>query len=291
MKVYAFIQMYNEESSGHLERCLNNCKRWSDKIIIYDDKSTDNSVELAKKYTEHIILGEKNEWVKETFHKETMLQYIHEMEEKPDWILWIDCDEIVDRNCIYNLNKFCKKNNDKDIDGFSFQQINLWRGERYYRTDGPLYGTDPRGAGWFVRLWKYTSDMTMKKIIGPDQRLYPITVKNIKYCDFKIIHYGFSNYKNLMKHIGVINSNKQDLIDTASGERYVKLANEGIEWAKNYVLNGKGIPNMFLNESKLTVEKTPDDWFPEENIPKIKYERPTAFPISELIPYNQIMFI
>ena len=48
MKVYAFIQMHNEASSGNLERCLNNCIRWADKIIIYDDKSTDDSVELAK---------------------------------------------------------------------------------------------------------------------------------------------------------------------------------------------------------------------------------------------------
>ena len=77
------------------------------------------------------------------------------MEEKPDWILWIDCDEIVDKNCIDNLKTFCKENNDKDIDGFSFQQINLLRGERYYRTDGPLYGRNYNGAGWFLRLWVY----------------------------------------------------------------------------------------------------------------------------------------
>jgi len=288
MVIYAFIQMYNEESSGHLERCLNNCVKWADKIIIYDDKSTDNSVELAKKYTEHIILGETNEWTKETFHKEEMLQYIHNMEQKPNWILWVDCDEIVDRNCIINLKGFCEENKNKDIDGYKFQQLNLWRGERYYRTDGVLYGENPNGCGWFVRLWKYSPNLTMKKLIGADQRLYPITLENIHSCDFKIIHYGFSNYKNTMKHIGVHVSSKQDLIATANGNRYVELANQGVEWAKNYVVDGKGVPNMFLNESKLTVEEMPDNWFPEENIPKIKYDKPLAFPISELIPYDML---
>ncbi len=285
MKIYAFIQMYNEELSENLERCLNNCSKWADKIIIYDDKSTDNSVEIAKQYTKNIILGGKNEWVKETFHKEEMLQYIHNMEEKPDWILWLDCDEIVDRNCIYNMKKFCEE---KNVDAFSFQQINLWRGEKYYRTDGPLYGTDFKGAGWFVRLWKYIPNLTMKQTVGMDQRLYPINIKNIEPCDFKIIHYGFSNYKKTMKHIGVHESDKQSLIEIADGTRYVKLANEGVEWANNYIVDGKGVPNMFLNESALTVKEIPDEWFPEENIPKIKYRKPSGFPICDLIPYKKI---
>ena len=61
------------------------------------------------------------------------------MGEKPDWLLWIDCDEIVDKNCINNLKSFCEENKNNDIDAFSFQQINLWRGERYYRKDGLLW--------------------------------------------------------------------------------------------------------------------------------------------------------
>ena len=67
---------------ANLYRCLENCKEWASEIIIYDDKSTDDSVKLAKKYTKHIILGEKNEWTKETFHKQKILNYIHNMSEK-----------------------------------------------------------------------------------------------------------------------------------------------------------------------------------------------------------------
>ena len=288
MKIYAFIQMYNEETTGHLKRCLENCKDWADNIIIYDDKSTDNSVELAKQYTNNIILGEKNEWTKETFHKQTMLEYIHNMDDKPDWILWLDCDEIVDRNCITNIHKFCEKHKDSNIDAFSFQQINLWRGERYYRTDGALYGENFNGAGWFVRLWKYNLSLNMIKKIGADQRLYPINIINIQPCEFKIIHYGFSNYKLLMKHIGVHLSNKQQLIDTANGDIYVKLSQSGIEWAKTYVINGKGVPNMFLNEENLTVKYCQNELFPINNIPDDYYEEPKPFPIIELKTFDEI---
>jgi hypothetical protein len=288
MKIYAFIQMYNESITGHLVRCLENCKEWASNIILYDDKSTDNSVEIASNYTKHIILGEKNEWTKETSHKQKMLNYIHEMTEKPDWILWIDCDEIVCKNTIKNIYTLCNNNQNKDIDAFSFQQINLWRSETYYRKDGPLYGENPRGAGWFVRLWKYNNNLKMEEKIGPDQRLYPINIKTIEPCDFKIIHYGFSNYKNLMKHIGTHLSTKEQLIDTASGDIYVKLANNGVEWAKTYVNNGKGVPNMFINEENLVVEKCPIEWYPNKNIPTDIYFMPRPIKNKDLKTYNEI---
>jgi hypothetical protein len=258
MSIYAFIQMYNESSTGNLLRCLENCKKWADDIIIYDDSSTDDSVNIAEKYTKNIILGKKNEWTRETFHKQEILEYIHNMEKKPKWLLWIDCDEIIDNSGVRNLQKFCDENINENIDAYSFQQINLWRGELYYRTDGLLYGENYNGCGWFVRLWKYNEKLHMKKKIGADQRLYPITINTIKQCSFKIIHYGFSNYKNLMKHIGVHNSTKEQLIKTASGEVYLDLANADVEWAKTYVINGKGIPNMFLNEENLSVNMCDD---------------------------------
>ena len=67
MKIVAFIQMYNESSKGNLERCLVNCKQWADDIVIYDDASTDDSVEVAEKYTEHIIRGEVNNFYEELY--------------------------------------------------------------------------------------------------------------------------------------------------------------------------------------------------------------------------------
>lgn len=289
-RVYAFIQMYNELTNGNLKRCLDNCKRWADEIIIYDDKSTDNSVAFAREYTDHIILGEENDWSRETFHKDLMLEYIHKMDKKPDWILWLDCDEILDRQGCYEISEFCEKNKDNDIDAFAFQQLNLWRGESYYRTDGLLYKESYDNSwGWFVRLWKYKPDLTMKKAVGADCRLFPINIRTIKAAPFHVIHYGFSDYLNVMRHIGVQNHSKQELIDCASGDIYVRFAKEGQEWAKNYVINGKGVPNMFINESSLTVKMVPNEWYPEENIPLFKSEEPKPFPWSELKTYAELL--
>lgn len=288
-RIYAFIQMYNEFSTGHLQRCLENCKEWADDIIIYDDNSNDESVNFALNYTKNIILGEKNELKKETFHKQQMLEYIHNMEIKPDWILWIDCDEILDRYTISNLKIFCNNKYNIDVDAYAFQQINLWRGERYYRTDGYFYRKEYNHThGWFVRLWKYNEHLKINTTEGYDQILYPSNLKNIEGSNFKVIHYGFSDYKKLMKHISVHNSSKEELIEIANGSAYLRLVNEGHEWAKSYVINGKGVPNMFLNETNLTTEYLDDDFFPEKNIPMINYEKPLPFDLSELKTYNEL---
>lgn len=288
MKIFAFIQMYNELSAGNLERCLNNCKLWADDIIIYDDKSTDDSVNFARKYTQHIILGEKNEWTKETFHKQQMLDYIHNMDKKPDWLLWVDCDEILGKNGVDNLHLFCNEHQNSKYDSFALQQINLWRGEKYYRTDKCFYGKNYGSFGWFVRLWKYTPELTMSVGIGSDRRLYPVNLKNITASPFQIIHYGFSNFKNLMKHIGVHDKTKEELISFASGDIYIKYVAMGWKWAETYVVNGKGIPNMFLDETTLTCEEVPEEWFPCENIPKITYTKPEIRQWNELISYNEM---
>ena len=294
MIVYAFIQMFNESQTGHLKRCLTNVLEWADDIIIYDDKSTDDSIELASKYTNHIIRGDKNEWIKETFNKQKILNYIHNMKIKPDWILWIDCDEILDYESIKNLKNFCEKNYNNDIDAFAFQQINLWRSEIYYRIDGVFYNEKYNGgAGWFVRLWKYNENLKMEEKIGPDQRLYPITIKKIEPCEFKIIHYGFSNYKNLMKHIGSNLSNKEQLIETANGSIYVKLFNNGALWANNYIINGKGIPNMFLNEENLMVKLCDNKWFKNKYIfddvlIKECYNIPEKICVENIKTYDEI---
>jgi hypothetical protein len=92
VKLVAFIQMFNESSRGNLRRCLGNCKQWADDIVIYDDASTDDSVAVAREYTDHIIVGKENCFRRELYHKEELLEYALTL--SPDWIFWIDCDEI-----------------------------------------------------------------------------------------------------------------------------------------------------------------------------------------------------
>jgi len=256
MKLIAFIQMYNESSKGNLDRCLANCKQWADDIVIYDDASTDDSVEVALKYTKYIIRGVVNDFNKELAHKQQLLDYALTL--NPDWIMWMDCDEIVDRaGTNGGLRKLAETGTH---DAYSFHQANLWRSQTYYRVD-TLFD-----KGWFIRLWKVQEGISFFVEPGLHKLLYPKTIKTIAKSDIRIIHYGFSDYKQTLVHIGAMVQHGWNK------ETFTKLAPA----------------NWILNETQCTCHKMPVDWFPVENIPKDVWEEPKPRTIESLKSYEEL---
>ena len=83
----------------------------------------------------------------------------------------------------------------------------------------------------------------------------------------------FGTFYSQINYIGQLNSPSYKVY-------LVKLAQNGFEWAKTYVINGKGVPNMFLNEENLTVKYFPNELFPINNIPHSYYIEPKPFPIK-----------
>lgn len=268
--------MYNEMSRGYLIRCLENCKKWATDIVIYDDASTDDSIQVAKNYTEHIIKGKENCWERQLYHKQELLDYCLK-NINPEWIMWIDCDEILDKDaCEGGLLQFCQDNLNNLMDGYGFQQINLWRGESYYRKDSYFYREKMNSIcdwGWFCRLWRVKDGICFKTVEAMhEEKLYPKTIKNIGPAPFKIINYGFANYKNVLIKIGVSMYDKDTLIKVANGEVYKDKQ-----------------PNWILDERNLICEEIPSNWFPKENLPSKIYKKPEPKQFHELISYSQCL--
>ena len=261
MKIVAFIQMYNEVTKGNLERCLINCKQWADDIVIYDDASTDNSVEVASKYTKYIIRGAINNFYEELDHKQQLLKYALTL--NPDWIMWVDCDEILDRNgTLGGLRKTAEVGLTKDVDAYSFHETNLWRSQTYYRTD-TLFD-----KGWFVRLWKVKPGMSFLVESGLHKVLFPKTIQENKIVksDIRVLHYGFADYKYTLEHIGA-------------------MPEEG--WNEN-TFRTLAPANWILNETECSCHKVPVEWYPEENIPEDKWTKPEPRTISSLKSYGEL---
>lgn len=74
----------NEEA--RIKACLESVK-WADEIIIYDNSSEDNTLEIAKKYTDKIYKGKFEDFA--TWRNLAMEKASHE------WVLFIDPDERV----------------------------------------------------------------------------------------------------------------------------------------------------------------------------------------------------
>jgi len=96
MKISLVVNTYNEEKN--LERCLKSAKDLADEIVIVDMKSTDKTVEIAKKFGAKVYEHEYTRFVEpaRTFALSKA---------KGDWILLLDADEILSETLAKKLKK------------------------------------------------------------------------------------------------------------------------------------------------------------------------------------------
>jgi len=220
-----FLQIYNELEKGNLGRVLKHMKRFCDDIVIYDDGSTDNSFDLASQYTNYIIKGAKNDFGNELSHKQELLNLASTL--NPDWIIWLDADEVFDKKGeLYGIRTLCKFGMEKNIDGFSFQEFNLWRNVKQYRTDktwNKLYQ---------IRLWRNNSKLKFDIKSGLHQKLHPIGLQKICSSDIKVIHYGFSSAENIQQKYEMYKKHGQTglLLERIEDENSLKVKKFEKEW-------------------------------------------------------------
>lgn len=86
MKLSVVLATRNEEKN--LGKCLDSVKRLADEIIIADEKSTDSTVKIAKKYSAKVISVPHSE----NFHITKNIAIDNAL---GDWILQLDADEVV----------------------------------------------------------------------------------------------------------------------------------------------------------------------------------------------------
>ena len=222
MKICGFIKNYND--AEQLERCLSQLSKFCDLIAVCDDSSTDNSLEIIKKYTDlYIVLP--NEFQKELEHKQKLLEFA--LEKHPDitHFFWVDADEIIEARGIKGIRKLCEFMDEFDIDGFQFHLINLWRSKCWYRLDNAFNDL------WKVHLWKNSGQLKFEPKEGLHQLQHPQLTK-IMRCNLSIIHYGFSTidlivrkYKTY-KSFGQLGWSLYRLID----ENTLQLAPVNLSW-------------------------------------------------------------
>jgi len=122
----------NEEE--RIEACLESVK-WADEIIVCDNGSTDKTLDLAKKYTNKIVI----------FNKEDFAAWRNKATEQAsgDWILYIDPDERVLASLKEEILELVKKG-EKSAYAISRRNIIFGREVKY----GPFW------PDWVIRLIK-----------------------------------------------------------------------------------------------------------------------------------------
>ncbi len=229
--IVCICQVYNEMRKGNLVRFVKHVKPLVDALIVYDDGSTDGSYEYLLSQTPYVIRGSHNDFANETSHKQILL---HEaLKLVPDFILWLDADEVLTANAADCLQSLCAMCIDNNMDALVFHEINLWRSHSWRRLDS-LFDT-----GWFVRLWKVSPGMCYPETRpGLHQRSYPSGIERLGWVDIvKVLHYGFSSQQRLAHKY---------LVYQSHGQR------------------GYDMLDRLISEEQLVLEKVPRELFPED---------------------------
>ncbi len=202
MKLTAILQMYNEMKFGNLPRYLDSISQYCDALVVYDDASTDDSVNFVKLWQSeysgrqlkevHIICGESNDYAAEIAHKAQLLEKALEI--GSDWIFRIDADEVVERaGEDGRIRELCVGGDSVGVDSYAFKNANLWRNPSFYRVDN-LYND-------FVscRLWKNNGSLQYNDIKrGLHQRGVPDGLEKEEWADVITLHYGFSSEDSIL---------------------------------------------------------------------------------------------
>jgi len=246
MKLVGFLSIYNEVEKGNLRRCLDSLSKYCDDIVIYDDASTDDSVKVAREYTDLIIEGKVNEWGKEAEHRQRLLELA--LEQNPDWIFWIDADEVVEKiGQEGGIRELCENNG--EFDCYAFHEINLWRSPAFFRLDNSY------NDGWFCRLWKNNGELRIENKPGLHQRLVPTSLKREFSAKINILHYGFASDENIINKYTTYKAHGQ------SG------------WALH----------RLIDERTLRVHRSNPDWF-DYQLPYVKPNDVYKIPLLSKVP-------
>jgi len=136
--------MIVKNESSCVEKALESVKD-TDEIIIIDTGSTDNTVELCKKYTDKVYSGEEYNWRDDfAFSRNQSLEKC-----TGDWVFIIDADEVLEKGGLDKLRKIIKEHpNEKGI------TVQAWNNQGHYFNVIRAFKRTPE-VKWFGRVHNY----------------------------------------------------------------------------------------------------------------------------------------
>lgn len=130
--ISGIVIVKNEEK--RIRACLESLK-WTDEIIVVDNGSTDQSAEIAKKYTQHVI-----KHVSDDFSE---IRNIGARKASGDWLLYVDADERVTAGLAGEVNELTKS---EEFSAYAISRKNIIFGEE--KSYGPFW------PDWVIRFLK-----------------------------------------------------------------------------------------------------------------------------------------
>lgn len=202
MTLSVIIITKNEEHN--IRRCLNSVQ-FADEVIVFDSGSTDQTVAIAKEYTEHVY---STDWPGYGAQKQRALTKAHS-----NWVLNLDADESVSQELQQEI-----------IHAMDSESADAFRvAIQMYFYDQPLkYSSSPTRR---IRLFKranvhYSDDIVHEKIILPEGARIGKIKSPIMHHSFKDIShvlYKMNKYSSYSAKTYILKQRKTSFMKTLSG--------------------------------------------------------------------------
>ncbi len=143
MKIVAMMRVKDAILTIH--ECLTNLSRLVDEIVIVDNGSTDGTLESYAQFPKIVDIAHTEGYDE---GRDRALYLKMAKKRNPDWLLWIDSDEIFEQHA--NRKDLEKLMNRNDVNQISFRMYNFYFSKRQFRIDGTNrnYATWPQRSAW-----------------------------------------------------------------------------------------------------------------------------------------------
>jgi len=209
MKLVCQLRVKNEEKN--IRRCLDNLL-FVNHFCIVDNGSTDKTLEILKEYKNVTI--EKTEGLHDGKDKKLALEMVKKL--NPEWILWMDADEVFEEKAKTELIKLL---NNK-VSGFCFRIFPFVNSKKYYRIDRNWKQFSENGQ---VRLFRNQSKIYWDDSIqysGHSGMIKGLTGQVIK-SDLRIKHYTIQSLKEAIEKYNLYSLNSKKTLDRRTYEHLI----------------------------------------------------------------------
>lgn len=144
--------VYNEEKR-FLNQYLEKMSQLTNKIVIIDDGSTDNSIQICSKYTSEIYQTNRLMTKDESLLRRTLWDKCSLLCNNDDYILIQDCDEFYTENSLENFERALKTGEKLGADSLAIKKYDMWN-KTQYREDPPYWQVHFQFLIWCVKYRK-----------------------------------------------------------------------------------------------------------------------------------------
>lgn len=187
-KITAIIITYNEEKN--IERCLKTVVSFCDEIVVVDSFSTDQTIQLAHKFTSNIFQRKPDTIINQINYATSLAE--------TEWVFCIDADERVTEKMQRIILKLKKES--FGAEGYSVNRLN------YYVNDFFKY------CGWYpdrkIRLFKRTCGVWGG--VEPHYQVIMDRNAKVKFLDCDLIHFTYRNISHQVEKMNRFSSQAAD---------------------------------------------------------------------------------